>query len=187
MAAGSSRRFGSDKRLYRQCDSGETLLQQTLKSVLSLELETVVVLRTEDEVNASALLGGYLADEAISVCYAEEPQRGLGHSIAQFFSTPPAWAGALLFLGDMPRVQSETIKHLLNAFSASPQHIHAPAYENQRGHPVLFPQRFFPALAQLSGDVGAKALLQREQASVKEHVVNDAGVVWDLDEMPARL
>ena len=47
MAAGSSIRFGSDKRLYD--DGNGPLLQQTLSHVLALNLPVFVVLRTQDQ------------------------------------------------------------------------------------------------------------------------------------------
>lgn len=185
MAAGSSRRFGSDKRLYRYAGNASGLLQQTLGTVLSLELPTVVVLRTQDTAETASLLGRYASAGNISVRYVMEPERGLGHSIAQCFLAPPAWHGALLFLGDMPRIKPATVNHMLQQFSKQPHKIHAPLYANQRGHPVLFPCDFFAELAKLSGDSGARALLQQERAQMCEHPVNDAGVLWDLDYRPA--
>lgn len=181
MAAGSSRRFGSDKRLYT--DSNGALLEQTLSHVLALGLPTVVMLRSQDQPNCETLLGGHAAHTKLTARFVNEPERGLGHSMSQCFTNAPQWEGALLFLGDMPRVKTTTGQTLLDHFSES--RIQVPTYQEKRGHPVLFPRCFFGELAKLEGDSGAKALIAREQSKVDEHTVNDPGILWDLDEKPS--
>jgi len=178
MAAGSSTRFGSDKRRYN--DGSGTLLQRTLRHVLALELPTRVALRAQDQNDTAELLGAAAAQ--VTPHYMPAPERGLGHSIACCFQTPPPWDGALIFLGDMPDITQETGRILLQHFQ--PDRIQAPTYRRRRGHPVLFANRFFNALANLEGDSGAQALLLGESASVDLHVVNDPGVLQDIDTPP---
>lgn len=180
MAAGSSTRFGSDKRLHRE--GASALLEKTLSHVVELQLPVQVMLRASDEGNAPALLGSFGHHENVTMRYVENPQRGLGHSIAQCFAAAPPWEGALLFLGDMPRIQPATARMLLQHFHA--QRIQVPVCNNRRGHPVLFPRCYFSELARLQGDTGARQLLLREKARIDEHATGDAGVLWDLDIKP---
>lgn len=178
MAAGASRRFGSDKRRYD--DGSGALLRRTLNHVLALDVPTCVALRAGDEPDTPELLGEAL--HAVTVLYVEDADRGLGHSIARCFQTPPDWDGALIFLADMPNVAPSTAQHLLQHFDAG--RIQAPTYDDRRGHPVLFPRTFFGALAQLKGDTGARDLLSREENRVALHPVDDPGIHWDLDTPP---
>ena len=178
MAAGASRRFGSDKRRYD--DGSGALLQRTLGLVLELGVPTCVALRTEDKPDVPLLLGDAL--DAVSVRYVDHADRGLGHSIASCFHAPPDWDGTLVFLADMPHVAPATATFLLQQFD--PSHIHAPTFGDRRGHPVLFPRAFYGALTRLSGDTGARDLLLREASRVVLHAVDDPGVTWDLDTLP---
>ncbi len=176
MAAGLSRRFGDDKRRF---DAGDgPLLQQTLAVVLALGLPTRVALRASDAEDIDSLLGQSAAG-IVEPVYVDDSERGLGYSIARCFDPAPDWDGALLFLGDMPRLKPATAQLLITHFDAS--HIQAPTHGGRRGHPVLFPREFFPALATLDGDTGARDLLRNARGALIEHAVIDEGILWDLD------
>jgi hypothetical protein len=85
---------------------------------------------------------------------------GLSSSLkAGIRAVPEACAGAIICLGDMPRVSSALIDRLIDGFA--PERgamIVAPARNKQRGNPVLWAQRFFPELLKLEGDMGARKL-----------------------------
>lgn len=87
-------------------------------------------------------------------------------------------------LADMPYVQSQTVQAVIYAYEA--EKIVAPVFwgENgveQQGHPVLFSSQFFPELAQLSGDNGARSVLRQHALSVISLPVRDAGILRDID------
>ena len=56
----------------------------------------------------------------------------------------------------------------------------APSFEGRRGHPVLFGAGWLPALRALSGDEGARAILQTAQRLTLV-AVEDPGVLLDVD------
>jgi molybdenum cofactor cytidylyltransferase len=89
---------------------------------------------------------------------------------------------ALVCLGDMPLVRAEHAAALIAAFEASGRRaICAPRFEERRGHPVLWPARYFAELAALRGDAGARDLLDARAGEVCYVPVGDAGVVLDVD------
>jgi molybdenum cofactor cytidylyltransferase len=179
MAAGSSIRFGSDKRLYD--DGNGPLLQQTLSHVLALNLPVFVVLRTQDQRAVDELLGRHTGNPALACYFVSHAERGIGHSLAAFFRRPPAWDGAMIFLADMPWIRTDTSQRLLKHFDG--EKIIAPQIAGQRGHPVLFPSQMFAELAQLRGDRGANALLQSSHRLVLAIAVEDQGVMLDVDSL----
>ena len=64
----------------------------------------------------------------------------------------------------MPLVSPEIIEPLIDSFEHHPTtKAVAPVREGQRGNPVLLSRALFPAVAALSGDVGARALLAAAQ------------------------
>ncbi len=50
-----------------------------------------------------------------------------------------------------------------------------------RGHPVGFARRHYAALAELTGDEGAKAILAEHRDRLQLIEVADAGVLRDID------
>ena len=85
--------------------------------------------------------------------------------------------GCVVALADMPWIRPGTLTQLL--VHAAPDRIVVPVYNGQRGHPVVFGADFLRELADLSGDMGARAILARHGALEIE--CDDAGVVRDVD------
>jgi len=107
---------------------------------------------------------------------------GMGDSIAAGVAACPQLGGWLIVLGDMPFILPSSIERVVA--SISDDCISVPVHEGEFGHPVGFGRSFGPALMALSGDRGAKALFA--QARVVEVVVDDPGVLWDVD-VPEKL
>lgn len=68
----------------------------------------------------------------------------------------------LITLADQPQVNTDFLTEIVQLSSKNPTKIIATAYENKVGVPALFPKRFFKDLLQLTGDVGAKKLIQKQ-------------------------
>ena len=83
----------------------------------------------------------------------------------------------------MPRIQQPTLRTLKDAFKKNPtqQPIVVPTFNGQYGHPVGFHQAFFAEIAALTGDQGARPILQQHPSNIVEVPVEDAGVVVDID------
>jgi molybdenum cofactor cytidylyltransferase len=90
--------------------------------------------------------------------------------------------GALVCLGDMPRIEAADLRALIDAFRTEhgPDAC-VPVHEGRRGNPVLWSSRCFPALRSLQGDRGGKALLEERGTGVIEVPVPGRGVLFDVD------
>ena len=87
--------------------------------------------------------------------------------------------GALICLGDMPRVQPQHLNTLVESFT--PNTISVPTCAGRRGNPVLFPARLFPQLNKLTGDIGGRELIDNDSISVIEVEVNSDAIFYDVD------
>lgn len=179
MAAGRSRRFGSDKRLARLGD-GRTLLATTLAAARSAFAEVRVVVNAWED---PELLG---IPVRMALAIHPTARVGLGGSIALAFQAlgeePPkdGIASAVIWLGDMPWVRPETCQRL--ARRADADTIVRPVYRGMPGHPVYFGRDFWSDLASNREDQGARSLLVRYADRVIAVSVEDPGVVRDIDE-----
>ncbi len=175
LAAGFARRFGSDKRRALM-STGLTLLSSTVAMVSSRVPDTWLVLRPADDADALGLT------QAITVVRSEAAEQGLGHSLASgmgVIARDSQAQAVAIFLGDMPWITATTLDRLFAA--AAPDRIVLPDYQGQAGHPVIFGRQFWPELLLLTGDAGAKSILQAHPEAVQRVRVDDPGVVQDVD------
>lgn len=106
---------------------------------------------------------------------------GMGDSIAAGVSATPRAAGWLILPGDLPLIQPKSLQLVANGLLL--QKVVVPHYRQQQGHPVAFRSECFEALASLSGDAGARAVLEayRSTKEVFDLVLDDVGMVTDVD------
>ena len=205
LAAGSSKRFNGDKR-RSILDSGKSLLETSIENAASHFTQTLVVLRSGDSDYARELnnkLENKLADSGISYFCAPDSALGMAHSLGNAISTLKQWQAAAIFLGDMPYLEPETIQTLLTTYekNGKSQPIVVPVMvgnsefkssdikkpdtknpeKSKYGHPVIFDQVYFAAIASLEGDVGARAVINANRDRVIEVVLDDSGVIRDID------
>lgn len=174
LAAGASRRFGSDKLLADL--GGEPMLVRAALNLVAGGVPVLCVVRDAAGPVAGAL--GGIPGITISAC--PEAGLGMGRSLAWGVAAAHSADAWLVALGDMPEVAPDTIRRLIRALRAQAS-IVAPEYAGVRGHPVGFARRWVSELLALQGDQGARGLL----ASHPEHLwrvrVRDPGVLRDLD------
>ena len=90
--------------------------------------------------------------------------------------------GVVVCLGDMPLITGRDIDRLIAAFNPlEGRAIIVPTRRGKRGNPVLWARRFFPEMAELAGDVGAKHLIGEHAELVCEIEMDSDGVLVDID------
>ncbi|MFJ4383821.1 NTP transferase domain-containing protein [Pseudomonas sp. NPDC089408] len=174
LAAGRGTRFGADKRRATLAD-GRSMLAHSVQRARAVFDDVRVVLR-EGERGEDF---GLPAD--CRIIDSPDAALGMGHSLAagaQSLGDSQAQAVAIL-LGDMPWIESATLRRLVEACSAS--NIVLPRHAGQQGHPVIFGRDFWPALGQLSGDEGARAVVRAQRDCCVVIEVADVGVLRDVD------
>jgi molybdenum cofactor cytidylyltransferase len=175
LAAGYSRRFGTDKRRATLAD-GRSLLAASLALPCSMLEEVWLVLRPDESITELGLPAN------IKLVQHPLTAQGMGHSLAagaeRLLAESRADAVAI-FLADMPAIRRDSLETLFAHASANA--IVLPSYQGKRGHPVLFGRAFWPQLATLSGDAGAKPVLQQHPEAVRIVELNEPGVLQDID------
>jgi molybdenum cofactor cytidylyltransferase len=117
----------------------------------------------------------------LRIVQARDHALGMAASLAAGLAAlPPDTAGAFVLLGDMPLVPRDIPFRLALALAGDGL-ASAPVFEGRRGHPVLFSAALFDALSDLSGDHGARDVLESLGESVALIEAADAGVLFDVD------
>lgn len=116
--------------------------------------------------------------------------RGMYSSVlAGFRSLPGDIAACFLLPGDMPGVQSGTIRLLADDYAIHQAPVTYPVAGGRRGHPPLIANTVFPAILDSDGAGGLKSVLAAYNSASREVEVEDSGIHLDLDtpEQYARL
>jgi molybdenum cofactor cytidylyltransferase len=92
----------------------------------------------------------------------------------------------MVLLGDMPGITPALIDRLIAAFDPAASHsICVAVAHGHRGHPVLWSRKFFASIATLSGDRGARELLDAHAGQAIEIEAGDDAPLTDIDTQEA--
>jgi molybdenum cofactor cytidylyltransferase len=172
LAAGSATRFGSDK-LTHALPHGVPIAVQAVRHLKSEIAEVFAVVKPGADVLSAAL-----KEEGCRIVVCENAAEGMGASLACAARAAGPAQGYLVALADMPFVRRSSIAAVRDAI-ASGAPLAAPYFRARRGHPVGIAGRFFPELAALQGDEGARQLLMTHP--LQKIPVGDPGVIRDID------
>jgi molybdenum cofactor cytidylyltransferase len=175
LAAGLSRRMGQAKLLMPV--GGRAIIRYVVESVLAGGVDSVWVVTGPDVEPIEAALAGF----EVQIVVNPAPEEGQAGSVRTGIAAlPPSVDAVLIALGDQPSLAPSIIPALLAARRASPKLIVAPRYRDGQGNPVLFKREIFPELLRLTGDLGARPIIQKEPARV-EWVDLDLPMPPDVD------
>jgi molybdenum cofactor cytidylyltransferase len=161
LAAGLSRRMGRPKLLLPI--GGRPVLRISVEGVLAAGVRPVVVVTGAEHRE----LGDALAGLPVALVNNPSPEAGQASSIRiGVGALPPEVEAVLIALGDQPFVAGRVVAGLLAAFRTTGKPIVAPRYRDGRGNPVLFGRETFGELRQVSGDQGARTVVERNPGRV---------------------
>ena len=173
LAAGRASRMGSPKALLDA--GGRPLIRAICDALRGVGPVFVVVGHHREAIEA-------VLEEATAV-ENPAPDRGQVSSMAVGLRAA-ARAGhrwALVALVDQPPVRPATIELLAEAARAAPDAVHVPVFQGERGHPAAFPTALGAGLESAGPGEGARDVIGRLGVEVREHAVDDPGVLVDLD------
>ena len=173
MAAGSSRRFGSDKRLA-QLSNGETILAQTINNIAAAGLEYKIAIAAKDQ----DLFSQLFAAEILIII--EDSYQGMGQSIAEAIKNIKYnYQHCLICLADMPYVLASTYQTIANSID----HYEAviPHYNGSKGNPIAVSNALYERFSKLDGDKGGRELLKDKAINLHRLDVLDPGILRDID------
>jgi len=159
LAAGAASRFGSAKQLISY--HGKPLLQHCIDKANAICSGRVSVVLGANREQIEPQISG------AKIILNNHWQQGLGASIAAgVVNVDPQSNGLLILLADQIALTTKDLKLLLDTFDGS--NTVSAYYAGRRGVPAIFPQSLYADLRALSGDSGAKALLQRGDIDLVE-------------------
>jgi molybdenum cofactor cytidylyltransferase len=184
LAAGRSSRFhaaggAEETKLVARLD-GKPVVRHVVEAALASRARPVVVVVG----HARGAVEAALARLSVMIVFNPDYATGLASSLrAGLTAAPTDVGGALMLLGDMPRVEAALIDALIDAFETRPNaQAVAPAHGGRRGNPVLLSRTLFERAGALEGDEGARRLLATlPEGDIVEIAAAGSGVAFDVD------
>ena len=179
LAAGFSRRMGSPKPLLKL--RGKSFLRTIIDRHRLSSLPVCVVLgrhnlHVAEEVD--------LSDTTVVV--NPDPSRGALSSLLVAMGHLGEPEGLLIHPVDHPLVLASTLEYLVQRHRLLPASILIPSVHGRKGHPVLFPRRFFFDLRHAPLEEGARWVVHQNPASTFLVPVEDPGILVNIN-IPAQV
>lgn len=174
LAAGASTRFGANKLLHEFAD-GLSVAEHAARNLCAALPGSLAVVRAGDRelTRRFRALG-------LDVIECATADAGLSASLGAGLRAVAGADGWIVALADMPWIAPATIGRIESTLHGGATLV-APEFRGQRGHPVGFGREWFAPLLRLHGDTGARKLLETHEDRLVRVVVDDAGVVADID------
>ncbi|MGL4728461.1 MAG: NTP transferase domain-containing protein [Bosea sp. (in: a-proteobacteria)] len=180
LAAGRSSRMGEANKLTLEL-RGKPLVRHVAEAALASQASPVLVVSGHEASKVEAALDG------LDVRFIHNPDyaSGMASSVkAGLVALPDEAQGAVVLLGDMPNVTPAIIDRLIGAWTPDVTAV-VPTLLGQRGNPVLLGRGLFADMMTLSGDQGARRLLDAASETAPDSVVelalDDPAIALDID------
>lgn len=172
LAAGMSSRMGSNKLLADL--EGRPLIARTVEQVKASGVDAVIVVTGHQAGAVRAALSD------VKMVHNPEFTSGLASSLRAGIQDAAGFNAAFICLGDMPLIRPEDLQRMIAAFKDE-HSIVAPTKDGALGNPVLWGRAHFAELARLSGDRGARSLLEDNRDKIVTVEVADESIMLDAD------
>jgi len=161
LAAGKSNRLGSPKQLLSF--KGKSLLQHAAEAAIGTGLEPVIIITG----SRAQLMEKELEHYPVQLVYNENWEEGMASSIrcgvAAAQNLKPQADGILFMVCDQPFADTSVLNELIARQKETGMPITACVYDEITGTPAIYHKRIFPELTELSGDIGARKIINRHE------------------------
>lgn len=178
LAGGRSTRYGIRNKLLEPLD-GIPLVVRSVEAALASHASPVIVVTGHEADRVAAALAG------LDVRIVHNPDFAVGLSTSLktgIAAVPDDVDGAVVALGDMPRIEARHIDRLIAAFSPKEgRGIVVPVHLGKRGNPVVFSRPYFSELREIEGDTGARHIIAASASEVAEVDLGTDAIFLDID------
>ena len=176
LAAGQSKRMNGENKLTKKIQD-IPLIKHSVKNILSSSIdELIVVLGYQKEI-IEKLIG---KNKKIKIVFNKNFKNGMASSIKTgLLHSSEKSEAFFICLGDMPLVNHNIYNQLIK--SKDNKKIIVPTYKGQQGNPVLFDKSMKEKIMNISGDAGAKKILELNKDKILNLEINDQSITKGFD------
>ena len=176
LAAGQSKRMNGENKLTKEIQ-GIPLIKLSVKNILASSInELIIVLGHQKEIIEKLID----KNKKIKFVFNKNFESGMASSIKiGLHHLSEKTEAFFICLGDMPMVNHDIYNQLIK--SKDNKEIIVPTYKGQQGNPVLFNKSIKEKVIDISGDVGAKKILELNKDKILNLEINNQGITKGFD------
>ena len=176
LAAGQSKRMNGENKLTKEIQ-GIPLIKHSVKNILASSIDELIIVLGHQKETIENLIN---KNEKIKFVFNKDFESGIASSIKTGLNNLSEKTEAFFIcLGDMPMVNLNIYNQLIK--SINKKEIIVPTYKGQQGNPVLFAKSMKEKIINISGDVGAKKILELNKDKILNLEINDQCVTKDFN------
>jgi len=158
------------------------MLQRVVTATLESACEKVIVVLGHDDENVRSVLSVHEDDERCEFVVNHDYKEGMSTSLKKgVTSMEDNMDAAMFILGDMPFSTSEVMDKLIDSYRASCASICVPYIKEKRGNPAIIKRDLFPRIMELTGDIGARDIIERSPELTLKVLLEDETTQVDID------
>jgi molybdenum cofactor cytidylyltransferase len=159
LAAGASTRMGTPKQLLPY--QGQSLIQRTVEMAVNSVCHPIVVVLGAHAARIQPELVAFDVQVIENLCWSEGISTSVRSGVKALQLENPTIEAIVICVCDQPFVSTQLINQLVENYGRSSSLIVASEYAGTLGVPALFHHTLFSELTTLSGDMGAKKIIQQ--------------------------
>ncbi len=172
LAAGQSKRMNGENKLTKEIQD-IPLIKLSVKNILTSSIdELIIVLGHQKEIIEKLIE----KNEKIKCVFNKNFESGMASSIKTGLNNLSEKTQAFFIcLADMPMVSPDIYNQLIK--SKDKKEIIIPTYKGQQGNPVLFDKSMKEKIMNITGDAGAKKVLELNKNKILNLDINDQNII----------
>ncbi len=183
LAAGLSSRMTIGNKLLLKVKN-LTIIEKTIKSLYNSNADSFLIILGYQSNLLSKVLKNFKIPLIINDSYKEGISSSIKKGISLIDNTNN---GVMICLADMPKITSKTydilIEEFKNFYNSTTPLIILPEYNGKTGNPVILSNHFFSELKEISGDIGAKYLIKKNEKFIKKVKISESFILEDVDDL----
>ena len=164
LAAGASTRLGQPKQLLKY--NGKTLLQNAIDAAVNSTADPIVVVLGANADEVSQKINKSKISVLINTAWEEGMASSVRNGLNELLFIDPSTDAVIFMVCDQPHVSADLINDLVKTQRESGKLIVTCSYGETIGPPALFHKSLFHELMQLTGDAGARKVIQQHANAV---------------------
>ena len=190
LAAGSSSRMGAGRHKLLLPLGDRPVLAHTIEATLASQARPIVVVLGHQIVQVRTQISPYLDHPDVFSIENTDYLQGMSTSLRAGIqalinrenkAAAHSLAGVLIVLGDQPLMTARILDTLIASKHATGKRILIPFYNGERGNPVLFDASLFPELLEITGDGGARSVIERHRSEMARIELGASMASYDVD------
>ena len=157
LAAGESSRMKTPKQLVKI--GVNFLLETVLSKAKAMNVNHVYCVLGANDVLIRREISSANTHFIHNTNFKEGLSSSIAYGIAHLKTTTNSYDAILVLLGDQPAIEKTYLNEMIALFNKDQSKIIASNYGEKLGVPAIFPNSYFSKLQKMSGDFGAKDLL----------------------------